>query len=71
MDSAFLDAFRSAVDSGDFRGMAALYAADARFEGFLPGGVREAVGPAAIAALLADVNPSTPMTWARVVAHAP
>ena len=59
MDSEFLGALRSAIDNGDFQRMAGIYAADARFEGFLPGGVREATGPAAIADMLAaELGPS-------------
>jgi hypothetical protein len=54
MDSDFLVAFRSAIEGGDFRPFADLYAADATFEGFLPGGVRAARGPGPITGMLAD-----------------
>jgi hypothetical protein len=65
MDSEFLRALRSAIQSGDFHQMADLYAADATFEGFLPGGIRQAVGPAAIAEMVAaELGPSpTLVEW--------
>jgi hypothetical protein len=53
MDSEFLRALRSAIESGDFHQMGGLYAADATFAGFLPGGIRHAVGPDEIADLIA------------------
>lgn len=59
MDGPFLGAFRSAIESGSFETLADLYAPDATFEGFLPGGVREATGPAAIVAEVArELGPS-------------
>ena len=54
MDGPFLGAFRSAIESGRFETLADLYAPRATFEGFLPGGVREASGPAAIVAQIRD-----------------
>ncbi len=65
MDTEFLRAFRSAIETGDFERIADAYAADATFEGFLPGGVREANGPMAIAAHLArELGPSpTIIAW--------
>src|SRR5258705_6658382 len=60
MDSEFLRALRSAKDTGAFQRMAGIYAAAATFEGFLPGGVREATGPAAIADMLAEELGPTP-----------
>ena len=52
MESEFLAALRSAIETSNFRQMTGLYASDATFEGFLPGGIREAAGPDAIAAML-------------------
>jgi hypothetical protein len=65
MDTGFLSAFRSAIETGDFQRFAGAYAADARFEGYLPGGIREANGPRAIAAQLArEFGPSpTIVEW--------
>jgi len=53
IDSDFLAALRSAIETGDFEQLAGIYAGDATFEGFLPGRVREATGPAAITGRLA------------------
>jgi Phosphotransferase enzyme family len=65
MDGLFLDAFRAAIESGRFETLADLYAPDATFEGFLPGGVREAAGADAIVAQLAsELGPSpTLVEW--------
>ena len=65
MDSPFLDALRSGIESGRFETLAGLYGADATFEGFLPGGLREAKGPAAIVAQVAkELGPSpTLVEW--------
>lgn len=65
MDSEFLTAFHAAIETGDFGQLAPLYAVDATFEGFLPGGVRAATGPAAILGLVGEElgpNP-TLVTW--------
>jgi hypothetical protein len=35
---------RAAIESGTLRSLADLYTADAVFEGYLPGGIREAAG---------------------------
>src|SRR5438876_54791 len=43
MTTEFSVAFRAALESGRLTGLADAYAPDAAFEGYLPGGLREAI----------------------------
>jgi len=52
MTTEFSVAFRAALESGRLTDLADAYAPDAAFEGYLPGGLREAHGPRAIVAEL-------------------
>ena len=66
-----LHVLRAAIESGTLRSLKDLYAADAVFEGYLPGGVRDASGPRAIVNELArDIDrPARIVSWETTGSH--
>src|SRR5262245_29318087 len=62
---------RAAIEAGTLRSLTDLYASDAVFEGYLPGGIRDAPGPTAIVDELArDIDgPARIVSWETTPSH--